>query len=272
VRRGLPASLEHVAAGAPLTCGLTSKLTNQQCFPQVRVPLAPTGGCRCHKRGTTQTRCAHTTPHVCILCGASNVFSFAYLALPRRFSPPFQGIAIAIAIKDLLDLLSSGSSALVSSAVSCRLLSRVVCCLVFSAVSHPLPPRTLCCLMPSAVSYPLLSRTLCCTHLTRSGPPAADTHRWVPLSSPPRGTTQTRCAHTPLHMCILCGASNVLFCLLTLFCPAGSTPPFQGIAIAIAIVWVKRSRVLSCLVLSAASCCVFVGVVVFVLGVWVVDV
>ena len=97
-------------------------------------------------------------------------------------------------------------------ALSCPLLSRVVCCLVFAAVSHPLPPCTLCCLIPSAVSYPLLSRTLCCTctDLTRSGPPAADTHRWVPLSSPPRGTTQTRCAHTPLHMCILCGASNVL--------------------------------------------------------------
>ena len=28
VRRGLPASLEHVAAGAPLTCGLTTELTN----------------------------------------------------------------------------------------------------------------------------------------------------------------------------------------------------------------------------------------------------
>jgi hypothetical protein len=54
-------------------------------------------------------------------------------------------------------------------------------------------------------------------------------------------------------MCILCGALNVLFCLLTLLCPAGSTPPFQGIAITIDIVWVKRSRVLICLARSAVS-------------------
>ena len=154
MRRGLPASLEHVVAGAPLTCGLTTKLTNNV-FHRSACRLHPQVGAAVTTRHDTNEVCAHDPSRVHSLC-CIECFSFAYLALPHRLSPPFQEIAITIAIKDLLDLQSSGSSALVSSAVSCRLLSHVLCCPAPFAASHSLLSHALYCLIPSVVSYPLL--------------------------------------------------------------------------------------------------------------------
>ena len=252
----------HVAAGAPLTCGSTSELTNNvphrpacRLHPQVGAAVS-------HKRGTTQNEvCAHDPSRVhslwCIECFVFCLPCFAPQVLPLlcKGSPSSS--------RTCLTCIRLGQ------ALSCPLLSRVVCCLVFAAVSHPLPPCTLCCLIPSAVSYPLLSRTLCCTctDLTRSGPPAADTHRWVPLSSPPRGTTQTRCAHAPPHVhslwCIECFVLSAHLALPRRFPPSFSRnePPSPSPSpssgpnalVSSAASHSLLPRTLCCLALSAVS-------------------
>ena len=119
VRRGLPASLGHVAAGAPLTCGSTSELTNNvphrpacRLHPQVGAAVS-------HKRGTTQNEvCAHDPSRVhslwCIECFVFCLPCFAPQVLPLLFKgSPSPSRTCLTCIR-------------LGQALSCRLLSRVV--------------------------------------------------------------------------------------------------------------------------------------------------